>query len=76
MICENTALRDFEQFLETWKTPGFTRKLEVKRTVFVPQTLLRKCQCCKEGNLITIALFGKRGPPQDFLFVTQNLSAK
>ena len=31
---------------------------------------------CKEGNLVTIAVFGQRGPPQDFLFVTQPLSAK
>lgn len=26
--------------------------------------LFRKCRCCKVGNLITIEVFGKRGPPQ------------
>jgi hypothetical protein len=41
-----------------------------------PKTLLKKCWCCKEGNLVTIALFGQRGPPQDFLFVTPTSSAK
>lgn len=41
-----------------------------------PKTLLKKCRCCKEGNLVTIALFGQRGPPQDFLFVTPTSSAK
>ncbi|MEG2079524.1 MULTISPECIES: hypothetical protein [Chryseobacterium] len=41
-----------------------------------PKTLLKKCRCCKEGNLVTIALFGQRGPPQDFLFVTRTSSAK
>ena len=29
-----------------------------------------------EGKLVTIAVFGQRGSPQDFLFVTQTLSAK
>lgn len=41
-----------------------------------PKTLLKKCRCCKEGNLITIALFGQRGPPQDFLAVFNASSAK
>lgn len=31
-------------------------------------TLLRKCPCCKTGNLVTIEVFGKRGPPaSDFV---------
>lgn len=29
-------------------------------------TLLRKCPCCKTGKLITIEVFGKRGPPQKY----------
>ncbi|QOR74911.1 hypothetical protein IMZ16_04210 [Cruoricaptor ignavus] len=34
---------------------------------FDRKTLLNKCRCCKEGNLVTIAVFGQRGPPQEFL---------
>lgn len=30
-------------------------------------TLLRKCRCCKQGNLMTIAVFGERGPPGVYL---------
>lgn len=26
-----------------------------------------KCRCCHEGNLVTILIFGKRGPPKDYL---------
>ncbi len=38
-----------------------------------PKTLLRKCQCCKVGNLVTIAAFDGRGPPVEYLGVGQNL---
>ena len=34
-----------------------------------------KCSCCKVGNLVTIATFDLRGPPQWFLEMSQNLSA-
>ena len=30
-------------------------------------TLLRKCPCCKTGTLVTIEVFGQRGPPQQYL---------
>ena len=50
--------------------------LKIQITEVKPKTLLKKCRCCKEGNLITIALFGQRGPPQDFLPVFNASSAK
>ncbi len=30
------------------------------------KTLLRKCPCCKTGTLISIEVFGKRGPPKKY----------
>jgi Putative transposase/Transposase zinc-binding domain len=36
-------------------------------------TLLRRCPCCKKGTLVTIAIFGKRGPPQKYLLVNPML---
>ena len=52
------------------------RNIKLQHLDFDRKMLLNKCRCCKEGNLVTIAVFGQRGPPQDFLFVTQPLSAK
>lgn len=37
------------------------------------KTLLRKCLCCKTGTLITIEVFGKRGPPLQYLLKTPSL---
>jgi hypothetical protein len=50
--------------------------LNIRTPEAKPKTLLNKCRCCKQGNLVTIALFGQRGPPQEYLFVIQPLSAK
>nr|WP_133438590.1 transposase [Chryseobacterium salivictor] len=72
-------IRHYGILSSSWKRgklQDLQKSLKVKRTVFAPETLLRKCRCCKEGNLVTITIFGQRGPPQDFLFVTQPLSAK
>lgn len=32
----------------------------------------RKCPCCKVGNLLTIEVFGKRGPPAWYMGASQN----
>ena len=72
-------IRHYGILSSSWKRgklQGLPESLKVERSVFVPQTMLRKCRCCKKGNLVTIAIFGQRGPPQDFLFVTQTFSAK
>ncbi|MDF0718505.1 transposase [Kaistella sp. PBT33-4] len=71
-------IRHYGILNSSWKRGKLQKlqaELKVERIVFLPQTLLKKCRCCKEGNLVTIAVFGQRGPPQDFLFVTQPLSA-
>lgn len=72
-------IRHYGILSSSWKRgklQNLQSALKVERGVFIPQTMLRKCRCCKEGNLVTIAAFGERGPPQDFLFVTQNVPAK
>ena len=72
-------IRHYGILSSSWKRgklQGLQESLKVERSVFVPQTMLRKCRCCKKANLVTIAIFGQRGPPQDFLFVTQTFSAK
>ena len=45
--------------------------LKVTRSLQPLNTRLRKCPCCKTGTMVTIEVFGKRGPPQDYLRVKQ-----
>jgi hypothetical protein len=33
---------------------------------------LRKCPCCKTGTLVTIEVFGSRGPPAHYIGGTHN----
>jgi len=40
-----------------------------------PKAFQPKCSCCKVGNLVTIATFDLRGPPQWFLEMSRNLPA-
>jgi hypothetical protein len=47
------------------------QQLKVMRPPVKAKTLLRKCPCCKTGTLITIEVFGKRGPPEIYLPATQ-----
>ena len=72
-------IRHYGILSSSWKRgklQALQSDLKIKIPEGKPKTLLNKCRCCKEGNLVTIAIFGQRGPPQDFLFVTQTLSAK
>ena len=41
------------------------------RKTFCPE-LIRKCLCCKTGILVTIDVFGKRGPPEHYFTGQQN----
>ncbi|QBO58794.1 hypothetical protein NBC122_01986 [Chryseobacterium salivictor] len=72
-------IRHYGILSSSWKR-GKLQNLQSDLNIRIPEakpkTLLNKCRCCKEGNLVTITIFGQRGPPQDFLFVTQPLSAK
>lgn len=38
--------------------------LRIKRPESKVKSLQRKCPCCKTGTLVTIEVFGKRGPPK------------
>ncbi len=53
------------------KLQALQARLHVKRKVQPINTLLRKCPCCKTGTLITIEVFGKRGPPKQYLVEKQ-----
>lgn len=63
-------IRHYGMLSSTWKRgklQTLQSDLRVKRPETKPKTLLRKCPCCKTGTMITIEVFGKRGPPQKYL---------
>ncbi len=71
-------IRHYGILSSSWKRgklQALQSDLKIRVTAAKPKTLLRKCRSCKEGNLVTIAVFGQRGPPPEFLFVIQPLSA-
>ena len=41
--------------------------LNVVRPEIEIKTQHRKCFCCKVGNLVTLHVFGQRGPPKAYL---------
>lgn len=47
--------------------------LKVVRREVVIKTMLRRCPCCKTGTLITLEVFGKRGPPKEYLAVNKSV---
>jgi len=49
------------------KLQALQASLRVKRQAATVNTLLRKCPCCKTGTLVTIEVFGQRGPPEKYL---------
>ena len=53
------------------KLQNLQATLKVERPLQAPKTMLRKCPCCKTGTLITIDVFGKRGPPGKYLLANQ-----
>jgi hypothetical protein len=72
-------IRHYGFLSSTWKRQKLKllqEKLKVKvlekreRKTFLP-----KCLCCKTGNLHTIAVFDKRGPPQWYLGGSQKTSS-
>lgn len=46
--------------------------LKVAKPEVKPKTMLRKCPCCKTGTLVTIEVFGKRGPPSIYIVEKQS----
>jgi Putative transposase/Transposase zinc-binding domain len=71
-------IRHYGILSSTWKREKFKKIREhfnlKPAEPSEPKTLLRKCTCCKVGNLVTIAVFDGRGPPAEYLGVGQNES--
>ena len=68
-------IRHYGFLSSTWKR-GKLLKLQERLQVKLPEksqlkTALPKCRCCKTGNLHTILVFDKRGPPAFYLGVSQ-----
>lgn len=69
-------IRHYGILSSSWKRGRLQKlqeQLNVQRPEQSPKTLLRKCPCCKTGILITIEIFGKRGPPQAYLLPKKSL---
>jgi hypothetical protein len=63
-------IRHYGILSSTWKRgklQALQSLLHVERKAKPVNTMLRKCPCCKTGILITIEVFGKRGPPKQYL---------
>ena len=69
-------IRHYGILSSTWKRgklQALQKELKVKRPEAKAKTLLRKCPCCKTGTMITIEVFGKRGPPEKYLMEKQTV---
>ena len=71
-------IRHYGFLSSTWKRVKFKKlrehfKLQPAESS-CPKTLLRRCRCCGEGNLVTIEVFGPRGPPASYIGVGQTQS--
>ena len=62
-------IRHYGILSSSWKRgklQALQQSVHAVRQVANIKTMLRKCPCCKTGTLITIDVFGKRGPPQKY----------
>ena len=69
-------IRHYGFLSSTWKRIKL-KKLQQKLGIqpkekLPPKAFQPKCSCCKVGNLVTIATFDLRGPPQWFLEMSQS----
>src|SRR5690606_14392935 len=63
-------IRHYGILSSSWKRgklQQLQQELNVLRPTSEPKTQHRKCYCCKVGNLITLHVFGQRGPPKAYL---------
>ena len=71
-------IRHYGLLSSTWKRVKFKKLREHFKLkpaqASCPKTLLRRCRCCGEGNLVTIEVFGPRGPPGSYMGVCQTES--
>ena len=72
-------IRHYGFLSSTWKRQKLgvlQSKLQIHPSVKTARaTKIRKCQCCKTGNLHTILIFDKRGPPAWYFGDSQNAVA-
>lgn len=67
-------IRHYGILSSSWKRgklQALQASLQVERKQQPVNTMLRKCPCCKTGTLITIEVFGQRGPPHKYLLENQ-----
>ena len=67
-------IRHYGIVSSTWKRgklQALQQSVHAARPSAIIKTMLRKCPCCKTGKMITIEVFGKRGPPQKYLTGTK-----
>lgn len=70
-------IRHYGILSSTWKRKKLKDlqvQLHVKVTTKNIETKLHKCPCCKTGTMITIDVFGKRGPPKKYLLETKDIA--
>jgi hypothetical protein len=70
-------IRHYGFLSSTWKRKklkDLQKQLDVQIPIKEVKTLLHKCPTCKTGTMITIEVFGKRGPPAKY-FMENNLPA-
>lgn len=69
-------IRHYGFLSSTWKRQklkNLQQKLGIQsKEKPLPKPFQPKCSCCKTGNLVTIAMFDLRGPPQWFLEMNQS----
>jgi hypothetical protein len=69
-------IRQYGLLSSSWKRGRLQKlqeQLKIVRPAQQPNTLLHKCPCCKTGTLITIEIFGKRGPPKNYLQLAKSI---
>jgi len=72
-------IRHYGFLSSTWKRKKL-KALQKKLGVLIPtlktETRLHKCFCCKTGIMVTIEVFGIRGPPKKYLSVTKTIACE
>lgn len=71
-------IRHYGFLSSTWKRKklkNLQKNLGVKpREKPPPKAFYAKCNCCKVGNLVTIATFDQRGPPRWYLEMSRSIT--
>lgn len=69
-------IRHYGMLSSTWKRKKLKEMRQMLKLPMIrsqTKTMLHKCPCCKTGVMVTIEVFGKRGPPEScFIAQPQN----